>query len=193
MNSQKLPDLLVRSRVQKLLLVKGYTRTLCSAMLDPLLEHEGGLVDNPADPGGLTNWGISLRAYPWLGRDGISALSREQAGMIYRRDYFDAVRASEMPPDIALAALDSGVNQGITWTRRALQVAAGVRADGVIGPQTLQALRTSEVLDKFLLLRSDRYVANKNFSIFGKGWVRRLIKVTIACTQLQETGDKDVS
>ena len=180
-------------KVEKLLRERGYTRTLDPSLLEHLLLHEGGLVDNPRDPGGLTNWGISLRAYPWLGRDGVAALSQEQAGRIYRRDYFDAVRAAEMPPEVALAALDAAVNQGATWTRRALQVAAGARPDGVIGPKTLEALRNPGVLDKFLCIRSDRYVSNKNFDAFGKGWMRRLLKITIACTQLQNTGDKDVS
>jgi len=176
---------LISHKVEKLLRERGYTRTLDPSLLEHLLLHEGGLVDNPRDPGGLTNWGISLRAYPWLGREGIAALSQEQAGRIYRRDYFDAVRAAEMPPEIALAALDAAVNQGATWTRRALQVASGARPDGIIGPQTLKAVQAPGVLEKFLLLRSDRYVQNKNFDAFGKGWMRRLLKITIACVELQ--------
>lgn len=185
--------LLIQSRINRLLKERGYTRALSAHLLEHLLKHEGGLVDDPRDPGGLTNWGISLRAYPWLGRDGVAALTQEQAGTIYRRDYFDAVRAAEMPPEIALAALDAAVNQGASWTRRALQVAAGARPDGVIGPKTLAALKAPGVLEKFLLLRSDRYVQNKNFDAFGKGWMRRLLKITIACIELQSTGDNDVS
>jgi lysozyme family protein len=177
---------LLSHKVEKLLRERGYTRTLEPHLLDVLLKHEGGLVDNPRDPGGLTNLGISLRSYPWLGREGIAALSQEQAGRIYRRDYFDAVRAAEMPPEIALAALDAAVNQGATWTRRALQVAAGARPDGIIGPKTLKAVQAPGVLEKFLLLRSDRYVQNKNFDAFGKGWMRRLLKITIACMELKE-------
>lgn len=170
--------------------------TLDPDLLRELLRHEGGLVDDPRDPGGLTKFGISLRAYPWLGRTGIALLSEEQAGMIYRRDYFDALRASEMPRQIALAALDAGVNQGVPWTRKALQVAAGVHPDGKIGKNTLAALKKPGVLDEFLRIRLDRYIANRNFPAFGKGWMRRLIKVTIACAELKEvhdTGDKDVS
>ncbi|WP_425526518.1 glycosyl hydrolase 108 family protein [Xanthomonas oryzae] len=52
-----------------------------------MLSHEGGYVNDPRDPGGETQWGISKRAYPELN---IRALTRDQAIEIYRRDYWGA-------------------------------------------------------------------------------------------------------
>lgn len=171
------------STIDRMLAEKGYTKPLPPDVLEFILKHEGGLVEHPADPGGLTNWGISLRSYPWLGRDAILLLSREQAGRIYRKDYWDALRASEMPRQIALAAFDAGVNQGVTWTRRALQLAAQVRQDGILGPQTLGALAKNpdRILAEFMALRGVRYSENKNFKVFGLGWMRRLINVHEEC------------
>ena len=174
--------------VQAVLLAKGYTKKLDPEMLDFIIRHEGGLVDHPKDPGGLTKYGISLRACPWLGRDGVKALSEEQAGMIYRRLYFDAVRASEYGPSLALVAFDCAVNQGVGFCSRALQKAVRVAPDGVIGPQTLRACRIAGLpeVERLLLIRLDRYMQNPNFSTFGLGWMRRLQKVGLHAGSLHK-------
>ena len=74
-----------------------------------VLKHEGGLVDNPQDPGGLTNFGISKRAYPSLD---IANLTVEDAKAIYQRDYWAPFMEQEVDQRVANAALDTAVNQG---------------------------------------------------------------------------------
>jgi lysozyme family protein len=179
---------MTKSQLDNLLREKGYTVPLAHDMLEFILLHEGGLVEHPSDPGGLTNWGISLRAYHWLGRAGILRLSREQAGRLYQRDYWAPLRASDMPPEIACAAFDSAVNQGPGTAARLLQRAAQVAQDGKIGPVTLKAIRDRReaVLREFMALRAQRYSEDRNFRVFGLGWMRRVTAVLEYCVQIRE-------
>ena len=67
--------------------------------IERVLEHEGGFVDNPDDPGGKTRWGISQRAYPFLD---LSTLTREGAIALYRRDAWTPIRGDALPgPNVA--------------------------------------------------------------------------------------------
>lgn len=145
--------------------------------IDLVLKHEGGLVDHPRDPGGLTNFGISLRAYPELGRDGIRNLTREQAAEIYERDYWQKIRGDELPLPVAVMVLDAAVNSGVRrsvqWLQRALRVAD----DGVIGPVTIGAAHEADVLDLLRELASNRIqflMGLPTWDTFGNGWGRRI-------------------
>lgn len=153
---------------------------------DTAVEHvfksEGGLVDHPKDPGGITNLGISLRAYPHLGREGIRYLTKNQAKDIYKDDYWDAMRCDEIPADLRLMVFDCAVNQGVGYARRALQVAASVPTDGIIGPITLKAINDKPVdvsLRRIADNRYARYRRNKNWNTFGDGWMSRLLSVAL--------------
>jgi lysozyme family protein len=77
-----------------------------------VMNHEGGLVDNPSDPGGLTNWGISLRWHPELGADGIRNLTKAQASDIYLKKYWTPAMDQEPDQRMANAMLDTAANQG---------------------------------------------------------------------------------
>lgn len=74
-----------------------------------VLKHEGGYVNDPADSGGETNYGISKRAYPDLD---IANLTKAQAGSIYQRDYWTATMAAQSDQRLANCLLDCRVNQG---------------------------------------------------------------------------------
>lgn len=80
--------------------------------IDLVLRHEGGLSDDPNDPGGLTNFGISLRSYPELGADGIRSLTRAQAEAIYLKDFWTATMAAQPEQSLANCMMDSRVDQG---------------------------------------------------------------------------------
>lgn len=143
---------------------------------------EGGLVDHPKDPGGITKYGISFRAYPDLGKDGIRNLTQSQAGEIYKRDYWDAMRCDELPEGMRLMVFDCAVNQGVGYARKALQTSVSARADGVIGPQTMQAIKSANVaraVHRFAMNRFLRYRRNPNWNVFGEGWMSRLLSVTM--------------
>src|SRR5581483_11873606 len=101
------------------------------AAVDFVLAAEGGIVDDPSDPGGLTRFGISQRAYPNLD---IRRLTLADAKALYRKDYWDACSCDKLPPGIAFVVFDAAVNQGVSASIRMLQRAVSVKEDGVIGP-----------------------------------------------------------
>lgn len=145
--------------------------------VDIVLQHEGGYVHDPRDPGGETRWGISKRAYPSLD---IAKLSREDAIEIYRRDYWQPLRCDELPAGVALVVFDSAVNQGVGYAARCLQQALGVAVDRVIGPQTLGAAARVEqhgLVREIAARRGVRYGDNPNVGVYGLGWFRRLFDV----------------
>lgn len=148
--------------------------------IDFVLSYEGGLVDNPADPGGLTNFGISSRSYPSVD---IRNLTRADAESIYRRDYWDAIHGDELPGPLAVAVFDSAVNQGAGTAKRMLQIALKVTVDGVIGPKTIKAaheMGTGAVV-RFLAERAVRYHEtmrdNTTLNVFAHNWYFRLFSL----------------
>lgn len=135
----------------------------------------GQITDDRRDPGGLTHWGISQRAYPDLN---IRSLTRDQAVELYRCDYWTPSYAqflADHAPRLAIALFDSAVNQGITTAIRLLQQAMGVKSDGVFGPNTRAvAMRTNDgLLPEFLGYRAVRYAESRNHD-FMRGWMNRL-------------------
>ena len=150
--------------------------------VEHVLEFEGGLVDHPKDPGGITKYGISFRAYPHLGEQGIRNLSKSQARDIYRKDYWEASYCDELPEGLRLMQFDCAVNQGVSYAIKALQTSVSVRADGVVGPITLKAIRNANVhqaVHRYSMNRFLRYQRNRNWNTFGEGWMSRLLKVTM--------------
>lgn len=99
-----------------------------------VLEHEGGLVENPKDPGGITKFGISKRAYPDLD---IRNLSVVEAMNIYAQDYWRPIKGDQLPMGVDIAVLDYAVHSGVRHAVQALQRAVGAKPDGVVGPGTL--------------------------------------------------------
>ena len=141
-----------------------------------ILAEEGGQVNHPRDPGGLTNYGISQRSYPDLN---IAALTKETAIALYRRDYWNPVHGDELPDGLDLLLLDCAVNQGPVTAIRLLQEALKLDQDGALGPITLANARRTlpNVLAEFCALRAWRYEINRNEDAFGKGWFRWLFRL----------------
>lgn len=140
---------------------------------DRLIGHEGGYVNDPADPGGETNWGISKRSYPDLD---IASLTREDAKEIYRRDFWEQMKMDEVDGAIAFQVFDAAVNHGIQTAVRMLQRAVGVADDGWVGPRTIaavNAMSVTDVLSLFLAERIDFWTKLSTWDRFGRGWARR--------------------
>lgn len=138
-----------------------------------VLGHEGKYSNNPADPGGETNWGISKRSYPDVD---IKSLTREKAIEIYRRDFWDRVHADELFDGVAYQALDFSVNSGIETAVRYLQRALGVADDGHWGPVTKAAAAAMSESDQIMRLiaeRQDFQTRLSTWATFGRGWARR--------------------
>lgn len=150
-----------------------------------VLAYEGGYVNDPQDPGGETNFGISKRAYPTLD---IKNLTVDDAKAIYRRDYWQRCSCDLLPPMLAMSVFDCAVNQGPAVAIKTLQQALGVVADGIIGPATMDAARSSDrraVLRTFLAYRAVRYAGLSTFPRFGVGWMQRLFAVQEASLGIQ--------
>ena len=99
-----------------------------------VLRHEGGLVSDERDPGGITNFGISQRAYPDLD---IRNLKVADAANIYRTDYWDAIKGDQLPDGLAICVFDAAVNMGTDKAIQASELAAieGMRHVGEMLPR----------------------------------------------------------
>jgi lysozyme family protein len=150
--------------------------------LELVLVHEGGYVDHPRDPGGATNLGVTIGTLSgWLGRPAtkaeVRALTVDAVAPIYRKNYWDAVRADDLPAGVDYCVFDFGVNSGPRRAIMALQRAVGVADDGRIGPITLAAVRRKSPEDIIARICSDRLSFMRRLSTwptFGVGWQRRV-------------------
>lgn len=139
-----------------------------------LIGHEGGYVNNPADPGGETKYGISKRAYP--GED-IKNLTLDRAKAIYLRDYWVPAGCQNVPDSICFDLFDMAVNSGIKAAVKCLQTAAGCTVDGVLGPKTLAAIAAldgARVSARFNGARLQFMASLGTWSTFGRGWANRI-------------------
>jgi lysozyme family protein len=142
-----------------------------------IINSEGGYSNDPRDPGGETKYGISKHAYPHVD---IKSLTIAQAEQIYRADYWDKCRCDEMPKSLKLPLFDSAVNQGADKAIKLLQTALNLNADGVIGPRTMErAHQDAEAAANFLTERILHYASLPTFPTFGRGWVRRVMRLML--------------
>ena len=149
--------------------------------LDMLLSHEGGFVDHPDDPGGMTNLGVTKKVYDkWIGRESTEQemrdLTPEDVAPIYKKNYWDRVKGDSLPSGLDWACFDWAVNSGSGRPAKAVQRAVGATADGAIGPATLGLIMEKD--PKFIIeyvhdVRQDFYKSLKTFETFGRGWTRR--------------------
>ena len=144
---------------------------------------EGGYVNNPKDPGGETNFGITwpvLRQAIALGivpaGTTIANLTQELAAAIYHVLFWQRVNADEMIDPLQFQALDFAVNSGIGVAVRKLQLAAGVADDGHWGPVTKAAVNGTNpgvLLLLFIAARQEYQTKLSNWASAGKGWAMR--------------------
>ena len=130
---------------------------------------EGGLADHPADPGGITNFGVSLRFLQnfaqnqdnreWLARIGIilpineraiRTLNADHARHIFKRFFWDGMKLDNLPLLTSIATYDAAVNTGrgqsVKFLQRACNTLPGERleVDGLIGPKTYARAQESK-------------------------------------------------
>lgn len=145
---------------------------------DHLIGNEGGYVNNPADPGGETNWGITKRVAVASGYTGpMRALTRDQAKQIAKAQYWDKVMGDQLDQNLAFQVFDAAYNHGATQATLWLQRAVGSPDDGKIGPNTVKAanaLPWQTVAFLFLSQRTQFYTDLGTWGTFGKGWTRRI-------------------
>lgn len=149
-----------------------------------VLKHEGGYVNNPADPGGETKYGISKRAYP---NEDIKNLTRERAKEIYFSDYWKKNLLDQVDDqEVAAAMLDTVVNHGkgpMLIQKAAQDIGVPLDVDGRIGPATVRAVNTLPAKQYLASLHNvrERYyydlvAKDPAKAVFLKGWLARIAK-----------------
>ena len=139
-----------------------------------LIKHEGGLVNDPRDPGGLTKYGISGRAYP---NEDIANLTIERAKQLCKRDYWTPAGCDRVPEHVRFHLLDAAYNSSVAAAIKVLQKAVGVEPDGDLGPQTLLAIARMtphQFIARFNGARLAFMTSLGNWQAHGKGWARRI-------------------
>lgn len=138
-----------------------------------IVAREGGFVNDPDDPGGATNFGVTihtlrrLRPGQRIGVDDIRALTRDDAVEIFLQHYFTRPRIGELPQPLWATVFDMYVNAGANAVRilqRLLNdIGQDVVVDGVIGPQTIAAAHSAfdmapnHLVDAYGIARRDYY------------------------------------
>lgn len=138
-----------------------------------VVRTEGTYVNDPLDPGGETNYGISKRSYPM---EDIANMTLDRARSIYLRDFWNPV-CSPLPEELRYDLFDAAVNHGQHTAIKLLQRAVAETDDGVLGPLTLQAVQSVEPHRLLARFNGQRLIAYTDLPIwrrFGRGWALRV-------------------
>ena len=161
-----------------------------------VLKHEGGYVNDPRDPGGRTNLGVTQRAWEsyWNRKSSEEEMRKLTPNIVkpfYKAMYWDKIRGDDLPSGVDYAAFDLSVNSGVGRASKYLQQIAGVTADGVIGPKSLEAIKSrdpKEMADALCDMRLDFLKRLPTFETFGKGWSRRVAEVSVKSGEMVQSG-----
>lgn len=164
------------------------------------LEKEGGLVDDPADVGGITKYGISFRFLNSLplgdadidgsgsvDADDIRAITQDKASILYKKYFYDKLSfAPNASIRLKWKIFDIAVNMGVIAATKILQRALGVKDDGKFGPYTFEAFVNQAGNEELLLRRIAMeqmavyagIVRNRPSNIkFLPGWIHRALDI----------------
>jgi len=150
-----------------------------------VLKSEGGFVNNPADPGGMTNLGCTKAVWEEFVGHPVSeadmrGLTPDDVAPLYKRKYWDKVSGDDLPAGLDYAVFDAAINSGPGRAAKWLQEVVGVQADGAIGKGTLMAVEAfnSEELIKAYCAKRLAFLQDlPTFGTFGKGWSTRVASV----------------
>ena len=160
--------------------------------LKAVLHHEGGFVNHPADPGGMTNLGVTKKVWEeWVGHEvdekAMRALTPELVGPLYKAKYWDKIKGDELPDGVDYAVFDAAVNSGPGRAAKWLQACVGVEPDGGIGPKTLAAVTaidSSALVEDYAKRRLSFLMDLPHWRTFGKGWGRRVAEVQTVASSM---------
>jgi len=155
------------------------------ASLARVLKHEGGYTNHPSDPGGPTNFGITIHDYRrYIKADGTAADVRNMqladAAKIYRARYWHALRCDELPAGLDYAVFDYGVNSGIGRAARVMQRLLGIGQGTSMTDAVTAAVRKTSATALIEKLCDERMAFLKSlrtWPVFGAGWSRRVAEV----------------
>lgn len=155
------------------------------ACLARVLKHEGGYTNHPSDPGGPTNFGITIHDYRrYIEANGTAADVRDMkladAAKIYRTRYWHALRCDELPAGLDYAVFDYGVNSGIGRAAKVMQRLLGIGQGTAMTDAVIAGARAANPASLIERLCDERLAFLKGlrtWPVFGAGWGRRVGEV----------------
>ena len=156
------------------------------------LQFEGGFVNNPKDPGGPTNLGVTQATLSnFIGRQAtiaeVKALTPAKVAPIYKLKYWDHVSGDDLPAGVDLAVFDFGVHSGPARGVMGLQHALGIADDGKAGDVTIKAANKAgpEALVNTICNGRLAFLQKlKVFKNFGPGLTSRVKKCRTAALSM---------
>ena len=167
---------------------------------EQMLKSESGFSDDERDKGnklpdgrkGSTMLGVTQ--YNWeqhvghqVTHDDMRALTPADVEPLYKKRYWDAVRADELPRGIDYILFDMGVNSGPGRSIMLLQAALGVSVDGGFGPITMAALQAIDpvtLIERFSAEKVAFYRGLDDFKTYGTGWLNRVADVKVKASAM---------
>lgn len=145
-----------------------------------LLRDEGGYTNDPRDPGGPTNFGITLKDYRlYINKNGtaedVKNMSQAQARQIYRAKYWDVLGCDSLSSGVDYTVFDYGVNSGVGRPRKVLQ--------------RFKSLQGTELIDAINDERLSFLQSLATFKTFGRGWTTRVTGVRAYSKVLAKTNN----
>jgi lysozyme family protein len=164
--------------------------------LELVLKHEGGFVNHPKDPGGMTNLGVTKKVWEeWIGHPATEKDMRELTPSLvapmYEMRYWRTSYCEKLPRGLDLLVFSMAVNAGAGRSVKLLQEAIGVVPDGVIGPRTMikiNEVNPEVIIDLFSEARRNYYRGLKLFPVFGRGWLARTDKERFEALNMAHNG-----
>ena len=158
-----------------------------AASLARVLVYEGGKVDDPRDPGGRTNQGVTQASYDayrhqkFLPRQDVYRMANAERDDIYKTAYWDRIHGDELPAGVDFCIFDAAVNSGVGGAANWAQAVCGLLpTDGDFGPQTLRGVlsaRPMTFIDEFCQRRLGTLQRLRTWSVYGRGWSARITNV----------------
>jgi lysozyme family protein len=167
---------------------------------EQMLKSEGGFTDDERDAGnklpdgrkGSTMLGVTQ--YNWeqhvghqVTHDDMRKLTPADVEPLYKKKYWDVVRADELPSGIDYLVFDMGVNAGPGRSIKLLQTAVGTTPDGGLGPITMAAVQAAdpvELIEKFSFWKEQFYRSLDSFPVYGVGWLNRVAAVKVKASSM---------
>jgi lysozyme family protein len=169
------------------------------AAIKNVLAHEGGYTNHPADPGGPTNWGITIfdaRKY-WktsASAADVKVMPLSVAQDIYDKHYWDPQRCDDLPAGLDYSMFDYGVNSGIGRSGKVLRRLLGLSdKTSAITQEVIDAVNKRDVVALIKALNDERLrflKGLKTWPTFRGGWGRRVSEVrTLSIAMAMGTGN----
>jgi lysozyme family protein len=153
--------------------------------LSLVLKNEGGFSNDPRDPGGATNFGVTKKVWEmWVGHsvsvNDIRNLTIDEISPLYKQEYWDKVKGDDLPYGVDYVVFDLCVNSGVSRAIKILQDCLSVTVDGQIGPVTLAAVKDANPRTLCMDICEKRLAFLQSlptWSTFGAGWNARVVRV----------------